>query len=209
MEGSSQNSGEKKAQLSWSQPPTNSAIKTPAQIKPTPLQSAKTTPAGKSNTARNFVMAGIVVVIVVLGYMLFSNMGSDTEGGVATGNNQQAGTVSGTTVGGASLPDGSLAIPSPQDAGLAVAISKVAVSAPTWVVVYENYNGQPGNVLGAALFTASRTSGKVDLLRGTMPGQTYFVGEARDDGDHMFSMVNDIAVRDTNGNPVLVQFQTK
>ena len=83
------------------------------------------------------------------------------------------------------------------------------VSVPTWVVIYENYNGQPGNVLGAGLFVAGRTSGVVDLLRGTLPGQTYFAGESRDDGDHMYSMDNDPAVRDANGNPVWIKFETK
>jgi hypothetical protein len=117
--------------------------------------------------------------------------------------------MSGSAASNVSLADGSLSIPSPQTAGLEIAVSNVSVNVPTWVVIYENYNGQPGNVLGAGLFVPGRTSGAVDLLRGTLPGQTYFAGESRDDGDHMYSMANDPAVRDSNGNPVMLEFHTK
>ncbi len=105
--------------------------------------------------------------------------------------------------------NGPLVIPTPQSAGLEVTVSHMVVSVPTWVVIYEDHNGQPGNVLGAGLFVAGRESGVVELLRGTLPGQTYLVGESRDDGDHMYSAQNDPAIRDANGDPMLTQFQTK
>ena len=102
-----------------------------------------------------------------------------------------------------------LSIPSPQDPGLQVAVSRVAVSELTWVVVYENRGGQPGNALGAALFTSERQSGVVDLLRGTLPGQTYLAGQSRDDGDHIFSLDNDPPIRDEEGNPIFIEFRTR
>ena len=48
---------------------------------------------------------------------------------------------------------------------------------PTWVVVFENLGGKPGNALGAKMVFPGDTSGTVDLLRGTTAGQSYFVGE--------------------------------
>jgi hypothetical protein len=104
---------------------------------------------------------------------------------------------------------GPLSIPSPQDPGLQIAISHITVSELTWVVVYENRGGQPGNALGAALFTPDRQSGVVELLRGTLPGQTYLAGQSRDDGDHIFSLDNDPPVRDAKGDPVFVEFRTR
>jgi hypothetical protein len=93
-----------------------------------------------------------------------------------------------------------------------VAVSRVLVSQPTWVVVYEDHAGVPGNALGAELFLpqseGTAQSGTVELLRGTLPGQTYFAGEALDDGDKIFSLTNDKPIRDAQGNPVLVQFTT-
>lgn len=102
-----------------------------------------------------------------------------------------------------------LSIPSPQDPGFEVAVSRVIVSELTWVVVYENRAGQPGNALGAALFTSERQSGVVNLLRGTLPGQTYLAGQSRDDGDHIFSLDNDPPVRNAQGDPVFVEFRTR
>jgi hypothetical protein len=88
----------------------------------------------------------------------------------------------------------------------------VVVSQPTWVVIYEDHAGVPGNALGAALFLPqsgnAAQSGTVELLRGTLPGQTYFAGEALDDGDKVFSLASDKPVRDAQGNPVLVEFTT-
>ncbi len=211
MDANNQNGGEKKAQLSWSQPLTTSTQKTEPQNKPgfTPSSTKKSqAPVQKSNTFRNVGIIVALLAVVGIGWATFASKSKapETEKTAAAWNN--SGNAAGTTT-GSSLQDGSVTIPSPQDAGLEITVANVRVSVPTWIVVYENYNGQPGNVLGAALFTSGRTSGAVDLLRGTLPGQTYFVGEARDDGDHKFSMANDPAVRDANGNPLWVKFETK
>jgi len=215
-----QNSGndknEKKPQLSWAQP--ISSIKPTASLNSTPKQNPSAVPQnrsagsaqakqqmfdGSNHTMRNLLIT-VVTILAVMGiaWAITGNEKSPT----GTPSNTIP---SGTTTDNRGTQSGSLVVASPQTAGLTVAISNVAVQVPTWVVIYENYNGQLGNVLGAALFTKDRSSGVVDLLRGTLPGQSYFVGEARDDGDHMFSMINDPAIRDANGNPVTLTFETK
>jgi hypothetical protein len=98
-----------------------------------------------------------------------------------------------------------LTVASPQKAGLEVAVSNVNVSEPTWVVVYESRQGKPGNVLGASLFFAGGTSGTIELLRGTVAGQSYFVTERTDNGDHKFSLANDQLVL-TDGQPSWTTF---
>jgi hypothetical protein len=220
-----QNNG-KKTQLSWSQPiakpAQNLSNSTPATQTSRPRSASADSrglsqePQTKSNTMRNLSIA--VVAILVIGGIAWAIVGhkkSATDTASSTGGAMTV-TTTGTTTGTGTSSDtqamfssGSLLVSSPQSAGLQVAVSHVAVQVPTWVVIYENYNGQPGNVLGAALFTSDRASGVIDLLRGTLPGQTYFAGEARDDGDHMFSMVNDPAIRDTSGNPIVLKFETK
>ena len=171
---------------------------------------------GENHTMRNLIIT-VVAILVVMGIawaVTGDKKSSDTTNTSPTATSTttgSTGTQTGTTSSNTqvSFPSGALVIASPQNAGLEIAVSNVVVQVPTWVVIYENYNGQPGNVLGAALFTKDRSSGAVDLLRGTLPGQTYFAGEARDDGDHMFSMTNDPATRDTNGNPITLKFETK
>lgn len=221
---SQNNNNAKKPQLSWSQPSTSTSSK-PVQSVPaasTTSSASKNVDNGQSHTMRNISIAAVAILVIGGGIWALAGHKSsptDTASTTATTTSKTTSTgastgttaVTGTSSVGAetAFPSGSLVIASPQDAGLEIAVSKITVQVPTWVVIYENYNGQPGNVLGAGLFVSGRSSGVVDLLRGTLPGQTYFAGEARDDGDHMFSMANDPAIRDGSGNPIVVKFQTK
>ncbi|HEY4511188.1 MAG TPA: hypothetical protein VJG29_02335 [Candidatus Paceibacterota bacterium] len=95
-----------------------------------------------------------------------------------------------------------------QQDGFVVAVSRVAVDEPTWVVIYEDNGGQPGNALGAARFTSERTSGTVNLLRGTLPQSSYYGVLHADDGDRIFSLERDFPLRDEKGNPLMVHFMT-
>lgn len=204
--------GEQKPTLSWSTPAHTSA---PA-AKPvaTVIKESKNAAVSKMKPSTRKMVAifvgSIAALVVIIGGFIW--LGAKNAQPIAGAPAQSQ---TGAPIGGQEVPAaapvsiGGLTIPSPQSAGLQVAVSNVSVSSPTWVVVYENHNGEPGNALGAALFTPERTSGAVELLRGTLPGQTYFAGEARDDGDHMFSLQNDPAVRDENGNPLWLQFQTR
>ena len=206
--------GNKKTQLSWSQPvttPTSSPASKNETPKMTPPMTQSMPAAQTNNTFRNTVIVVVLLAAIGIVWMTVSSNKqtptTSTPGMAGTATTTQTTSMSGGTV--VTTADGAVSIPTPQTAGLEIAVSNVHVSVPTWVVIYENYNGQPGNVLGAGLFTSDRTSGVVDLLRGTLPGQTYFAGESRDDGDHMYSMDNDPPVRDANGNPIWVKFQTK
>jgi hypothetical protein len=98
-----------------------------------------------------------------------------------------------------------LMVASPQKAGTTVEVSGVNVAEPTWVVVNESRDGKPSNVLGAALFFPGNASGSVTLLRTTVAGQTYFVSERKDNGDHRFSMSADVPVT-IDGQPSTATF---
>ena len=186
------------------------------------------TPSAPTGKKRALLVLGVAIAVLFIGWAIVGvtkHKGSEEvvqlpeETDVATNQApaQEGGVAAVTTVPTptpATAPvsettSDNLVIPSPQDAGLQVAVTNVSVQVPTWVVVYENHNGTPGNVLGAGLFVEGRTSGAIDLLRGTLPGSSYFVGEARDDGDHMYSMQNDLIVRDNSNNPVFIQFNTR
>ncbi len=238
-QGSNQNSGNQqngqpKPTLSWSQPVTtntNGGNKQPQPQNTQPRTSLPTTPATATSSNTPWIIAGVVIVIALIVWGFNSGRkGSDEAAGTATTTDSteltdtSSTTPTGTTAGisTTTTAQGSstgtpvtasaitgLTISSPQDSGLQVAVADVEVTSPTWVVVYEDTNNVPGNVLGAGLFTSDRKSGVVELLRGTLPGQTYFIGESRDDGDHMYSMTNDPATRDASGNPELTTFQTK
>jgi len=89
--------------------------------------------------------------------------------------------------------DSVLTVPASQKAGMSVAVAKATVSKPTWVVVYDSVGGKPGNALGAQLVFKSGAV-NIALLRSTVAGKTYFVGERVDNGDHKYSKTNDASV---------------
>ncbi|MDO8517702.1 MAG: hypothetical protein Q7S26_00205 [bacterium] len=226
-----QSGQQQRSGLSWSQPApvssgsvrhdggsqnANANNKPPVQQQQKPVQ-----PIQKGSSKKTIGIVIAVVVLVALAVWVFKGTREDSvpaSDSTATSTSDTAATQETTTPSTSIKPvatpvttttTSSLVIVSPQDAGLQVAVSNITVSVLTWVVIYENHNGQPGNALGASLFSADKTSGVVDLLRGTLPGQTYIAGEAQDDGDHIFSLQNDPAVRDAQGNPVWVSFKTR
>ena len=95
-----------------------------------------------------------------------------------------------------------------QPAGLSVVVAKANVGDNDWIVIHEDVGGMPGRALGAARFVGGSTSGTVELLRGTVPGNTYHGLIYKDDGDHIFSIDRDVPVRDSAGNPIQVTFTT-
>lgn len=206
--GNNNQGGEKKPQLTWTQP----AIPQAQSQKNTPVSTPADTKKHlyKTTTFRNAAISLLLIAAVgVVAATIVAKKDKNSEGAALTAPSKTATSTDGTNIVPSSqTPSGDLAIASPQQAGLHVVVSKVSVTVPTWVVVYENHNGQPGNVLGAGLFMSGTNSGTIDLLRGTLPEQTYFVGKARDDGDRKYSLQNDLVLRDANGDPVLVQFKT-
>jgi hypothetical protein len=84
-----------------------------------------------------------------------------------------------------------------QPAGNTVALS--SLSLPTekgWVVVREFTNAVPGNILGAARFSAEENlvPTEVELIRGTTAGNTYQVVFFTNDGDVTFSLTDDVMI---------------
>ncbi|MES2202790.1 MAG: hypothetical protein V4474_00460 [Patescibacteria group bacterium] len=193
------NSADKKPSLSWSTP----AVATPA-VKALTSQKLPMTMAGSGNTSR---YVGIFAAGLIVGFLLSWGYTAATHpSGVTTATtsgtpktvvktNNTPTTVQGSDAVAAGVVIGqdgmahsnaALSISSPQRAGLSVAVSDVEVTVPTWVVVYESQNGEPGNVLGAHLFFASG-AGTVTLLRSTVAGHSYFVGTSPDNGDRKYS----------------------
>ncbi len=195
------NDNNKQTGLSWSAPQN-----TPKPFMP-PVKPAVVPVTVKSNTNNNaakivgWLAVGVVAgVVIAWGATLLFKHGNQTPVNSAVQNatsTAATNTTSNTT--------STLIVPTPQKAGLSVTIENASVSAPTWVVVYESLDGKPGNVLGAAIFSADHSSGTVDLLRGTMAGQTYFVTEQSDNGDRRFSLKDDTLVT-VDSQPVWVSF---
>ncbi len=150
----------------------------------------------------------------------------NTEGGAATQNSGSTGSTntgttnttppatsnsnsgSGAVKGIPETSNNSLTIPT-QNAGSQVMITALSITSPTWIVIYDNNNGQPGKALGAGLvFPTTKAPVNISLLRPTLAGHTYIVGQRIDNGDHQYSAQTDKLVTDSSGKPVWLQFQT-
>lgn len=183
--------------LSWSTPAqskvpahTNAAVPAPVLSAPTPQ--------------RTGVYAGILAAGVLVGIMLTWGWSSwratpaistatTTESALRESVNIANGIASGAAVSPAIAAgaDPALSIMSPQPAGKSIKVDKAIVSSPTWIVVYDNKDGKPGNALGASLFFPEKQSGTVTLLRSTMPGKSYLAVKQVDNGDRKFSLRGD------------------
>ncbi len=206
---------------------------TPPQPQSKPVAAAPVAPTSNTGMYVGIFVAGLIVGAAV-GWSLTSSSGSsktaDTSDTAATATstmlmasstptstdsttttsttNTPAVTSDSDTQTGSMSNDAITVAPS-QVAGFNVAVSKINVTQPTWLVVYEDHNGTPGNAIGAGLFFAGATSGTIELLRATLPGQTYLVGQSLDDGDKVFSLTTDKPVRDAEGNPLFTTFTAK
>ncbi|MGH7141692.1 MAG: hypothetical protein ACREGH_03610 [Minisyncoccia bacterium] len=222
---SGQGGTQQKSQLSWGQSAPNSA--SGSQKAP-----QLSTPAGAPTASRT---AGIFIAGLIVGLLIAwawvdlrapktsgtSAMGSSSDqftitqnsgGETASQENNSAQSGAQTETGstptapaGVSLANASLTVPPRQDAGNEVAVTGITASQPVWAVVYEDDNGAPGVVLGAARFAASH-SGTVSLLRSTLPGLTYFVGLVGDTPDHSYNVNVNAPILGSNGKQVMTQF---
>jgi hypothetical protein len=226
--------GQQKPSLSWTQPNDKNVAnqsnqpnqpKAPQPVaKPAAVHTPTMSAAAPSNTG---TYVGIFVAGVIVGALIgwgftssngTSGMASSTTETTNTSTTTSTGTSANTTgtsqtgvnLSGSSVgSSGAIVLASNQTAGFGVAVTKITVSQPTWLVVYEDNAGTPGKAIGAGLFFPESTSGTIELLRATMPGQSYFVGQSLDDGDKIFSTQNDKPVRDSKGNPLFTQFTAK
>ena len=94
-----------------------------------------------------------------------------------------------------------------QKAGNTVAVTMLTLSNPGWVVIHEDRNGKPGNVLGATWYQAGIHLAKVELLRSTVVGGTYYAMIHSDDGDKQFDLKKDLPLMDASGNPIMAMFK--
>jgi hypothetical protein len=195
-----------KSGLSWSTPapvqPSLTASK-PAASKTAPVISNS-----KTGTYAGILAGGIIVgVLLSWGWTAIRGttrpVGATTSATTTAGDNNAALT---STVSSAeqTQTDSSLLVNSPQKAGDSVMVASVSVAKPTWVVVYEEDNGKPGNALGARLFQTDAENQTINLLRDTTPHEQYLVGESLDNGSHVFSL-KDTQVTE-NGSTLWVAF---
>lgn len=204
------NNNQKQGGLSWSTPaqspmPVQKPVVTPK------VQVMPPKPASNSTKYIGMIVLGVIAgVVIAWGWSALrapkesAATPSNTSASASADKNAGAGTGAVTTLGSGA----DFSITSPQIAGNSVVIAKATVSVPTWIVIYENNNGAPGNALGAGLFFPENQGGTVELLRGTSAGKSYLATEQIDNGDRKFSLKDDQFLK-VEGVPQWVTFEVR
>jgi len=98
---------------------------------------------------------------------------------------------------------------SDQEFGDVVSISSVSLDSAGWIAIHEDRDGGPGNILGAGWFPQGTSEdAEIELLRGTVPGATYYAVLRSDDGDREFDHLKDAPFEDEEGKALQTAFQT-
>lgn len=231
----SSNTNNRPAGLSWSQPQLPKTAPAPASAASTPSSakpiSASANPAKKSVSNNQSSGTGKLIALFVAGVVVgaiaiwgWTQMGDQAPATVTT-NTNNTGTTGTTntiptgTTGSTNTNTGTSATTAAggtqafsvasQPAGLAVAITSVSLTQPTWIVIYDSINGTRGNALGAALMFPETKVGNVALLRTTIAGKEYLIGRSVDNGDKKFSMQDDKPVLNAAGAPIYTTFRAQ
>ena len=208
-----QQSNQPKPGLSWTQPVTAQTQTKIHEQKTTPPTNTPPSTPQTGSKKKWWIGLGVVCVLAALFAVGLRQKDGDKTGTATTTSTTsvRTGTTPTSTMSNSVTVSSikGLGVSPLQDAGTEVSVSVEEVSAPAWVVVYESNNGKPGNVLGAGYMTPTIITTKIPLLRSTVSRQTYFIGQTTDDGDSMYSMQKDAALRDAKGNLVLVEFKTR
>ncbi len=110
---------------------------------------------------------------------------------------------------GTEVPGTNTVSTSDQLAGDRVTIDTITLARSGWAVVHESEEGVPLNALGAQRFDAGEYANVyVDLLRNTEFENVYFVILYDDNGDGLFSLEDDMPLRETGGNTISTTFET-
>jgi len=97
-----------------------------------------------------------------------------------------------------------------QVASKTVSIKSVILAHPGWIVIREDRDGQPGNILGAQWLPEGTFDDQfVELLRGMKSQNTYYAVLYNDDGNKLFDYKIDSPLTDNTGNVIMQKFTTK
>ncbi len=79
-----------------------------------------------------------------------------------------------------------------QPAGNIVHISGLSLTENHWIAVYDDKDGHPGWIMGAARAHVGDTTAEIELMRGNVSGGTYYAAILNDDGDDVFNRLTDL-----------------
>lgn len=95
-----------------------------------------------------------------------------------------------------------------QIAGTKVDVEGLTLTDNHWVAVYDDQEGHPGWIHGAARVHTGDTTAQIEMLRAIEAGSKYYVAILGDDGDDTFNRLTDLPPL-TPDKVVIVSFKAK
>jgi len=143
------------------------------------------------NSKKYWIIGGIIVLLAIGSFYLFSNKGTTPPQGITIGDQN------------------SLSIGDQDPDAVAVLISKASFLKSGFIVIQENISSAPGKVLATSdLFSPGSYTNKTIIMNMTA-GANYFGTLYGDDGNGLFDAVNDKPLTDPDGNIVRVPFKVR
>jgi hypothetical protein len=142
------------------------------------------------------VTAIVIVALIVVGIVVFSNKGTvDTTGDVAdTRDNTSNVSVNRIVIGD-------------QYPGNVVYVSSVQLANGGWIVIHKDNAGKPGDVIGSVYSKAGVGPAKITLTSSMVDSALYYAMLHNDDGDGKFDASKDLPMTDSNGSAIMKTFR--
>lgn len=138
----------------------------------------------------------VIIVLIIIGIMVFGNKKTEAPG-VMT-DDTTAVTDSAGNINRVSLLD--------QYPGNVVYLTSVQLSAPGFVVIHSDKNGQPGDIIGSTYFDKGINPGKITLTKSMLDGGTYYAMLHSDNGDKKFDATKDLPLKNAVGSIIMQIF---
>ncbi len=142
------------------------------------------------------VTAAVIIVLVIIGFMVFSNKGAEAP--VTTPDQQTAQATNGSTNG---------IIMADQFPGNVAYASSVQMANTGWVVIQKNSGGKPGDVIGSAVAPIGINPVTIKLTQPMIDGMMYYATLYADNGDKKFDTNTDKPLTDASGNIIMKTFK--
>ncbi len=140
----------------------------------------------------------VIIILIVLGYYMFS--GKSAEAPTESDDTE-------LTDDTATSNEINRIVINDQYPGNVAYISSVQFAKPGFVVIHEDKDGIPGDIIGSIYFDKGTNTGKVMLSKNTVDGKMYYAMLHSDDGDKTFNASKDLPLKDSKGNIIMKTFR--
>jgi hypothetical protein len=139
-----------------------------------------------SNSKYWLIGAGIVIVALGAWYFMRSGNGND-----------------------ASKLENSIAVTDQDANSISIIIDSTTINVPGFIVIHEDVNGIPGKTLANSKLLTAGTFANESIIMTTGPGRYYWAMLHGDDGNGLFDIERDTALKNKADEIVMKRFQVK